>query len=258
MFVCMNTKRQNEILELLKTTGFVSVDQLVAQFEVTPQSIRRDLGVLNQQRLVIRTHGGAKLASRVENMNYEARKLLAQEQKTAIGESVAELIPNSASLFINIGTTTDSVAQALLQHEQLLVITNNINVASVLRPSPKNKVIITSGEVRSSDGGILGESTVEFIGQFKVDFAIIGVSAIDDTGSLLDFDYREVKVAQAIIENANHVILAADSQKHGKTAPVRIGHLSQIQSFVTDRIPNTKFGELLNSFDIRTIETSIR
>lgn len=250
----MSNDRQQQILDIARQTGQVTVDELARQFGVTPQSIRKDLNRLCDDRLLSRTHGGARLASSVENMSYEARRMLASDDKAAIGEAVASLIPDHASMFVNIGTTTEAVATALVQHQGLMVITNNINVASQLRPCREIQVIIASGEVRSTDGGIVGEAAVDFISQFKVDFAVIGSSAIDTDGALLDFDYREVKVSQAIISNARHVILAADSTKHERTAPVRIGHISQIHSFVTERCP-PDFKRLLRSFDIRTIET---
>lgn len=253
----MSDTRRQSILELARETGVVLVDELIERFKVTPQTIRKDLNRLCDERLLIRTHGGARLASGVENMSYEARRMLAWNQKQAIGKAVASLIPDNASLFVNIGTTTEAVAQALLQHKQLLVITNNINVASLMRPYPENKVIIASGEVRSSDGGIIGGSAVDFINQFKVDFAVVGASAIDEEGSLLDYDYREVKVSQAILSNARHVVVVADSTKHERTAPVRIAHVSQTHTFVTDKCPNAGFKRLLDSFDIRTIETEI-
>ena len=107
-----------------------------------------------------------------------------------------------------------------------MVITNNINVANRMRVYPGIEVVIAGGVVRGSDGGIVGEAAVDFIKQFKVDYAVIGASAIDHDGALLDFDFREVKVAQAIIANARHVILVSDSTKFERTAPVRIGHLS--------------------------------
>ena len=113
-------------------------------------------------------------------------------------------------LFINIGTTTEAVSKALLDHDGLMVITNNINVANRMRVYPSIEVVIAGGVVRGSDGGIVGEAAVDFIRQFKVDYAVIGASAIDHDGALLDFDFREVKVAQAIIANARHVILVSD------------------------------------------------
>lgn len=252
----MSDSRRQSILDIAREAGIVTVEDLLERFQVTPQTIRKDLNRLCDERLLTRTHGGARLASSVENMSYEARRMLASEQKQAIGQAVAAIIPNNASLFVNIGTTTEAVAQALLQHRQLLVITNNINVASLMRPYSENKVIIASGEVRSSDGGIVGESAVDFINQFKVDFAVVGTSAIDEDGALLDYDYREVKVSQAILSNARHVVLVADSTKHERTAPVRIGHISQAHSFVTDRCPSIAFKRLLRGFEIRTIETS--
>ena len=127
------------------------------------------------------------------------------------------------------------VAYALRGKRGVLVITNNINVVNILRGAPDMEVIVAGGVVRPTDGGVVGEVTVDFIRQFKMDYAIIGVSAIDEDGSLLDFDYREVKVAQAIIENARHTILVADSTKYERSAPVRIGHISQLSDFVTDQ-----------------------
>ena len=248
-------QRLQEILEIVKQTGLVSVDELVAQFEVTPQTIRKDLNTLCDQHLLTRTHGGARLAFGIENMSYEARRVLAADKKQSIGKAVADIVGDNSSLFINIGTTTEAVALALANHNDLMVVTNNINVASLMRPFPQMKVIVASGIVRTSDGGVIGETAVEFINQFKVDYAVIGASGIDSDGALLDFDFHEVKVAQAILANARHVILAADSSKYDRAAPVRIGHISQVQSFVTDKVPSLAFRKLLDTYDIRTIET---
>jgi DeoR family glycerol-3-phosphate regulon repressor len=110
--------------------------------------------------------------------------------------------------------------------------------------------------VRGTDGGIVGEAAVDFIRQFKVDFAVIGASAIDDDGALLDFDFREVKVAQAIIANARHVILVSDSTKFERTAPVRIAHLSQVHTFVTDRCLPESIRRICRDNDVQLIETA--
>lgn len=252
----MSAQRLQAILDLARSEGFVSVDDLVERFDVTPQTIRKDLNQLCEEGELLRTHGGARIASNIENMAYEARRALAGDEKGAIGRALANLIPNGSSLFMNIGTTTEACAKALLSHRDLMVITNNINVASILRASEANKVIIASGEVRSSDGGIVGVSAVDFIGQFKVDYAVIGASGLDTDGALLDYDYREVKVAQAIISNARHVILVADASKHERIAPVRIGHLSQIDYLITDNCPSDSYRNSLKEFEVKLIETS--
>jgi DeoR family glycerol-3-phosphate regulon repressor len=229
--------RQRQILTLARQSGHVQVEDLAARFDVTPQTIRKDLNELCDGRLLARTHGGAMLSSGVENVGYEARRQLAANEKAVIGKRAAELIPNNCSLFINNGTTTEEVARALVHHEGLLVITNNIHVATILMHCPRIDVIVAGGMLRRADGGIVGESTVDFIAQFKVDNAVIGASAIDDDGAMLDFDYREVRVAQAILGNARNIMLVSDAMKFTRSAPVRIGHLSQIDTFVTDRPP---------------------
>jgi DeoR family glycerol-3-phosphate regulon repressor len=228
-------RRQSEIVKLARSLGRVTVDDLARRFEVSAQTIRKDLNDLCERRQLTRVHGGAIVASGVENLAYAARRFVAAPEKRAIGAAAAALIPNGCSLFINIGTTTEEVARALSSHEGLLVITNNLNVAMQLYPHPRMEVIVAGGTVRRADGAVVGEASSNLIQQFKVDYAVIGASAIDEDGALLDFDYREVQAAQAIIANARNVILVADSTKFNRTAPVRIGHIRQVQTFVTDR-----------------------
>jgi DeoR family glycerol-3-phosphate regulon repressor len=242
--------RKSDILELARNSGRIGVDALAERFNVTPQTIRKDLNELCERGLLQRVHGGAVLSSGVANFGYEARRELAAEEKRRIGIKAASLIPDNCSLLINIGTTTEHVAAALQGKHRILAITNSINVVNILRGNPEIDVIVAGGIVRRADGGVVGETAVDFMRQFKVDFAIIGVSAIDEDGSLLDYDYREVKVAQAIIENARHTILVADSMKYERSAPVRIGHISQLGSFVTDRSPPEEIARICVDNDI--------
>jgi DeoR family glycerol-3-phosphate regulon repressor len=165
------------------------------------------------------------------------------EEKRLIGEAAARLIHDNSSLIVHIGTTTEQVARALWDRRNLVVITNNINVVNILSGSPAKELILAGGVVRQTDGGIVGEAAVEFIRQFKVDIAVIGASALDEDGAVLDFDYREVSVARAIIANARRAILVADHQKFERTAPVRICDISGIDVFVTDRDPPRRFRE---------------
>ena len=204
------SERQNEILALAKTIGRVGVDDLASRFAVTPQTIRRDLNELCERNLMLRVHGGAIVSSSIENLSYEARRQIAAESKRAIGLATAALVPDNSSLFLNIGTTTEEVARALAQRKDLLVISNNINVALTLYPHPSIKVIIAGGPVRHTDGAVVGSAAVDLIRQYRVDCAIIGASAIDEDGTLLDFDPLEVNVSRAIIENARRVVLVCD------------------------------------------------
>ena len=233
--------RQSEILAQARTDGRVDVDTLADAFGVTPQTIRRDLNELCQRGLLARVHGGAVPANSVSNVRYEDRRDLAADEKRAIGMAAAEHIPERCSLIINIGTTTEQVARALYHRRDLVVITNNINVVNILSGSAPKDLVLAGGSVRQSDGGIVGEAAVEFIRQFKADCAVIGASALDADGAVLDFDFREVSVARAIIANARRTILVADGGKFDRTAPVRICDISAIDVFVTDRQPPPPF-----------------
>jgi DeoR family transcriptional regulator, glycerol-3-phosphate regulon repressor len=247
-------QRQQDILAAARVQGRVNVDELAARFEVTPQTIRKDLNELCEMRLLSRVHGGAVVLSGVENIAYEARRFIAQTEKRAIGSAAAEIIPNNASLFINIGTTTEEVARALAGHEGLLVITNNLNVAVLLYRHPRIEVIMAGGPVRRSDGAVIGSAAVDFVNQFKVDFAVIGTSAVEEDGSLLDFDVREVRVARAIIENARKVVLVADRMKLARTAPIRIGHLSDVDIFITDEISSPAIADVCRTCNVQVIQ----
>lgn len=249
------SRRQNEIVALLRKAGRATVEELSTHFQVTPQTIRRDLNEMSEARVVTRVHGGAIVASSVENLAYDARKLVAQQHKRLIGEAAARLIPDNSSLFVNIGTTTEEVARALAVRSGLLVITNNLNVANELYRSRSIDLIITGGSVRSTDGGIVGATTVDLIRQFRVDTAVIGISAIDEDGALLDFDIREVHVSRAIIENARRVILVTDSSKFARSAPARLGTLADIDILVTDRLPSAAIAALCRAHEVEVVET---
>jgi DeoR family glycerol-3-phosphate regulon repressor len=142
----------------------------------------------------------------------------------------------------------------LVERTGLLVITNNLHVARLIFQIPGIDVIIAGGSVRRGDGGIIGETAISLINQFRVDSAIIGTSAIDADGTLLDFDLAEVQISRAIIENTKRVILVADSSKFSRSAPVRVAHLADIDILVTDRLPSEALAALCHAHDVQVIE----
>lgn len=245
------TPRHQQIMQRVRQQGFVSIDDLAQTFDLTPQTIRRDINELCRIGMLRRYHGGAGLPSSVENVAYKARQVMHQDAKRQIARKIASQIPDQASLFMTLGTTTEEIAKALLEHEGLRVITNNLNVASVLSNNDSFEVIIAGGVVRSRDRGITGEATIDFMRQFRVDYGIIGISGIDVDGVLLDFDYREVRVVQAIMTNSRRVWLAADHSKFGRNAMVRLGHLQDLDAVFTEREPPETWLKLLEESDTR-------
>jgi len=242
--------RQAAILELVHEQGFVATDHMVKHFGVTPQTIRRDINILCDQNLLQRFHGGASTPGNTRNTPYQERQQDSLEAKQQIAKMAAEHIPDGASLFLNIGTTPEALAMELRNRKDLRIVTNNINIANILRQNDTFDVMIAGGLVRESDGGIVGEATTDFIKQFRLDIGVLGISGIDTDGTLLDFDYQEIRSAQAIISNAKKVYLVADYQKFGRRAMIRMGQYSDIHHFFTDRAPPEEFMEAIKASDM--------
>ena len=226
--------RQAEIIDIARSEGRVVVELLADRFGVTLQTIRRDLTELADSGLLDRVHGGAVPRTGVSNFGYEDRRGMNDAAKAAIGRACALAIPNNSSIILNLGTTTEAVARELLKHTNITVVTNNINVANILMANASCEIMVAGGALRRSDGGLVGDLTTDFMTQFKVDYAVIGASALDRDGDLLDFDLPEVRVSRAIIRQSRQVYLVTDASKLERSAPVRLASLSEIDVVFTD------------------------
>lgn len=229
------TFRYPEILDIARRDGKVTVEGLATHFGVTLQTIRRDLSDLAESGKLERVHGGAILCSGTANIGYLERRSLNLPGKVDIARACAARLPEHCSIFLNIGTTTEAVANELLSHRDIMVVTNNMNVANILTRNENCQVVVTGGTLRRTDGGLVGSLTMETIRNFKFDHAVIGCSALDLDGDILDFDIAEVGVSQTIINQARSVFLVADHTKFQRNAPARIGSLSQVDCLFTDR-----------------------
>lgn len=235
--------RQDAILGLLRAQERVGTDDLAAEFDVSIQTIRSDLRDLSDAGLVARTRGGARRVISASNRDYGERRKLNAGRKERIGALAASLIPDNCSVALNIGTTTEQVARALGNHRGLVVLSNNINIINTLMGTRSKELILVGGAVRQSDGAIVGEDAVEFISRYKVDYAVIGASALDTDGSVLDYDAREVSVARAILRNARIRLLVSDASKFERTAPVRICDIGELDHVISDTAPPQRFVE---------------
>lgn len=246
--------RQAQLLEAVREQGSASIEALANSFGVTLQTLRRDVQRLAEAGLVARFHGGVRLpGSTTENLAYRQRQQLNADAKRRIARCVAAAVPDGSSLIINIGTTTEAIAGELLRHKGLRVITNNLQVAAILSANPDCEVIVAGGVVRARDRGIVGEATVEFIQQFRVDIGLIGISGIEADGSLRDFDFREVKVARAILRQARQVWLAGDHSKFNRPAMVELGRLDEVDMLFTDQPPPPPFETLLAEAGVQCV-----
>ncbi|UWQ22075.1 DeoR/GlpR family DNA-binding transcription regulator [Jannaschia sp. W003] len=228
--------RHPKILDIARREGGVSVERLSEHFGVTLQTIRRDLAELAEAGQLERVHGGAVLPSGTVNIAYEERRRLHAGGKAAIARACAAQIPDGASVFLAIGTTAEAVAAALVHHRGLLVVTNNVNAARILGPRD-GEVVVTGGTMRAADGGLVGDLARTAVEGFRFDVAVVGCSALDPSGDVLDFDGREAGVSRAAVARSRRAFLAADASKFARTAPVRVLSLEGLHAFVTDAPP---------------------
>ena len=254
-------KRQRDILTLAEEEGYVSVEGLAKTFEVTQQTIRSDINNFCEQDLLVRSHGGA-FFSKAHDYAYKSRKTLASNEKKDIADAVANIIPNNSSIVLgNIysaksGTTIEQVAQSLYAHKDLRVITNNINIVNIFTEFNNAEIWLAGGKIRNPDSAVMGSDTADFIKQFKVDYAVVGVSAIDNEGALMDFDYEDVLVSKAIFNHCRRLILVADNFKFDSTAPMLLGNISEIDILVTNFHPPSEIIEICKSNKIEIIVAS--
>ena len=242
--------RHPEILEIARQEGRVTVEDLAARFGVTVQTIRRDLADLAEAGRLARVHGGAVLPSGVSNIGYEDRRALNLEAKAAIGRACARDLPDGASVFLSIGTTTEAVARELLRHRNLMVVTNNLNIAHILAGAADCEVVVTGGRLRPADGGMVGDLAAASIERFRFDIAVIGCSALDAGGDLLDFDLAEVAASRMIVAQSRQVRLVADHTKFRRKAPVRVASPSDISDVFTDKKPPEVIRKKFESLNI--------
>jgi len=235
-------QRHKTILEMLGRRGYVAIEELAAQFRVTPQTIRSDINALSRQKLLTRNHGGASLPpSSVVNTAYAIRHVENAGAKEAIARAIVRDLPDRASLFMTLGTSVAAIAQALSARTGMKIVTNSLEVARILAPREDMEVVIPGGHVQRHNSGVVGASAVEFVGRYKCDVLITGIGAIDADGALLEFHEAEVAIAQAMMKNARRVIVAADHSKFARTANYRLATLRDIDAIYTDAAADKPF-----------------
>lgn len=247
----MTNPRQDKLLKLVMDNGYCTVEDLAETLDVSTQTIRRDIKKLSDDRLLVRHHGGASSLSSTVNLDYEIRKVSETDQKNAIGERIAEMIPDNSTIFITIGTTAEVIASHLLKKNNLQIITNSLRVANILHANMSFDVLIPGGKVKAKNGGIVGNQAVEFINNFRFDYLITSAGSIDADGTLLEYDLGETSIAQLVMKSARNVFVALDSTKFVPKGSIELGNISQATVFFTDHIPPKNIVSVLEQNNVQ-------
>ncbi|USD67722.1 DeoR/GlpR family DNA-binding transcription regulator [Vibrio sp. SCSIO 43136] len=230
----MTNPRQDKLLKLVIDKGYYTVEDLAEQLDVSTQTIRRDIKKLSDERLLIRHHGGASSPATKTNLDYEVRKVSETSEKNAIAKRIAEMIPDNSTVFITIGTTMEVVASHLLNKSNLQVITNSLRVANILHSNKTFDVLIPSGKVKATNGGIAGTEALDFIANFRFDYLVTSAGSMDVDGTLLEYDLNETLITQKAMSSARHVMLALDSTKFIPKGSIQLGHIRDASFLFTN------------------------
>jgi DeoR family transcriptional regulator of aga operon len=223
-----------QILERLDASGTVDVPELAEQFGVSLATIRRDLQLLDEQRLVERTHGGAVALDVAHELPVRYRTSHQHAQKLDVARVAVSRIPLGAVVGLTGGTTTTEVARQLAVRDSLSVVTNALNIAAELALRPKFKVVVPGGVARPQSFELVGLWSEQALRGINIGVAVIGVDGADAEAGLTTHDEIEAQTNAALVARARHVIVVADSSKLGRVHLARIAGLDQVDELITD------------------------
>ncbi len=241
-------QRQAQIAEIIGQEGLASVEVLASRFEVSPETIRRDLTQLAEKGVIQKVHGGAKRLRLHSEGSFQQRLTESADAKHVIARKLVELVEPGDTIFIDTGSTTLICAEALAQVENLTVITNSIRIAQVFGASEAGHAVYLLGGTFSFDNGqTVGPLVLEQIGSFQADHAILTIAALDGTVGAMDSNFDEAQVARAMIDNARHVFIVANTGKFERKAAFKVCPLEKVDVLVTETQPSPELSAALRA-----------
>ncbi len=247
----LTNHRHQEIMATLHGAGRVDVADIAAALEVSEETIRRDMKLLEQQGLLRRIYGGAVLPRLDQDRPLLERGKLNSREKAKVGQLAQHLVRDGMSLFIDSGTTTLVLAR-LLAGRNITVTTNSINVALALGSGP-TRVSVTPGALRFKDNALVGYETIAYARRFFFDIAFMGISAVDIDHGWMDYEEHESVLRRALKGQARKSVLLVDSRKFGRQANLYTFGLNEPLTVVTDQKPPAPFMEVFTRHDVELI-----
>ena len=247
-------ERRNQILEILRREERVLVGPLAIQFDVSEETIRRDLANLEKLGLAAKCYGGATLAESRMVPPFKVRKKLNVEEKKTVAALIADMVDDGDFLMLDDSSTSFFVLRALHGKKGLTIVTNSVESILELSNQHENwKVISTGGNLDQDVFAFFGRQAEETVRSFHVDKAVISCTGLDLDGQYTEAGIDNANIKKAMMASAKETILAMDSHKFGRTAFLSVGDLEQIYAVVTDKDPGREWRELLQEHNVRLI-----
>lgn len=231
----LSTVRRQRIIEWIEEEGASRVRDLASAFLVTEATIRQDLERLEKAGRVTREHGGAFLNSIPSQVaSFALHHQVEMDRKRKIGKLAASLVDNNEILILDAGTTTTEVANGLCDHKDLTVITNALNIATILGSVPTFAVHMPGGQFKPPTLSLSGDKSIEYFRDILAGKLFLATAGVDVKRGLTYPSFADLQLKEAMIRAAQHVYLVADSTKINKASFTRLGALDLIQTFITD------------------------
>jgi DeoR family glycerol-3-phosphate regulon repressor len=247
-------ERQARIVARVESQGFVTIETLAKDFDVSTQTVRREIIRLDELGFIQRFHGGAGRRGSGERLSYEAKQARDTDLKARIGQAMTARIQPGQAIFLDVGTTAEATARALLDKGPLTVVTASAANARILASSSEIVTILTGGRIVGPDIAMVGPIALKTLSSYRFDWAVIACSAIEDDGTVLDFDADKIAVKQRAMDVSRHKALIADHGKFTRSALSRVGSLDVFDLLVTDAEPPAAIMDMLGP-DRITIST---
>nr|WP_306268886.1 DeoR/GlpR family DNA-binding transcription regulator [Pararhizobium sp. IMCC3301] len=225
--------RQERILEQTASQGFVTIENLAKEFDVSAQTVRRDIIMLSEAGLLQRFHGGAGIIGSDEalRLDYDRKTEISRDDKSRVARAAALLVGDHATVFLDVGTTVEALAQELNNRPGFRVFTNSTRAALHFDPH-RHEIMVLGGRLAGRDGSLVGEEIVLTLSNLKIDVAFLGCSAIDDAGRVMDYDLSKIAVKKVAIASASEKFLLASPSKFGRSALAAFANVTDFDKVV--------------------------
>ena len=247
-------ERRNAILAKLSVEGKVIVSELSLEFDVTEETIRRDLEKLDKEGLAKKTYGGAVVNQSFNtDLPYHVRKRSNVEQKEYIAEKIASMIHDGDYIMLDASSTTIYLTKYIKNLKNITLITNSVETLIELADKADWKVLSTGGTLKKDALSLVGASAERMIRSFHVDLAVCSAKGIDTNMGITDSNEKDSEIKRAIFDSATRKVLAVDSSKFDKISFVRVGDISDVDVVVTDKEPSPEWVEHFNNKDVELL-----
>ena len=249
----MNQERRNQIVELINQKHTIKNTELMERFDISIETVRRDLEYLEHRGYLQRVYGGAVLKTSLgSEPEYNSRSKDHADEKNAIAAAAARLVEPGDSIFLGVGTTVQAMAQYLNNIPNLTVFTNSLRTAVALSELQECSVVLTGGHIRAKELSLSGFPSEENMQQFNVNKAFLGVGGITEAG-VTDFHIEETRLHRQMVENADRAIILADFSKFGVRGMTNVCPLSMPDTVITDKGTASSYLEMLEKAGVHVI-----